>query len=54
MANFRQQAPQDAAAQHKEDAVHDIPHRPQSRPPERAGCGQQRGDDVPFRVGQIG
>ena len=51
---LRQKAPWNAATQNKEDAVYDVPQRPQPRPPERVGGRQQRFEDRPFGVGQIG
>ena len=50
---LRQHAPRAAAAQHKEERVHQLAHWPRPTP---AGLGrwrQQRREELPFGIGQI-
>jgi hypothetical protein len=50
---LRQQAPRTARAQHVEDRVHDLPHRPRPAPSPTRGGRKQRPEDAPLCVGHV-
>ena len=50
---FRQHAPRDNPAQHEEDRIHHLAHRPGSMAAGLAGGGSNGGEYLPLRVGQI-
>lgn len=48
-----QESPGDATPQNVEDALQDLPPRPQRRPPTRSWFGQQGRNNGPLPIGQI-